>query len=1158
MLVAIVVLGGAFAYGAVHDKDSPLGFLKRIIGVVKHLLETPAPAPVPTPTPAPTPEATPTPTPEATPTPTPEATPTPTPTPRATPDVVGWFIEHRDVWPKTVTLKETREFQILSDGKVIGKINAPAGAEVPLVNLTREKAAILFGSANQEVSIESTDLLQHFEQSQAWSEARSKTRSAMEAARASEAAAAAAAVSARASQQSSSSDEFKGPITEKTFKTCSYPRLYATKEELENLKQKIATVDWAKKYYENMKNGVTPYVERHKRDPGWIVSRLAMNWEDEKHFTTFETPKTNGHMGDISLRSGNAPYPTVMDDWGRTASAPRQSIDQTKPYSSSEMAKQSAPGVTPPAVMGRWAGHMNSAILNKAYDAAQMYYFTGDKSYAKFAADIFWTFVLGASYQEQVNPKDEGGPLGFFCWETLRDAEFYSQIPLIYDFIHDYLVEDYFTSPEFLNGRGEKWSPGFKQGKAWATERVQTFFQKYLENKLKRGGGVLGNWNIVKNASAMRYALALDDDKDVFNHKGREYYVEKFLIGPTTESNGAYLDVAKANLSTKTGLWPEAPGSYGQLGAWLLMDVGNLLYHNGIDVMLHEPLLIKAGTSFPMLSFPNGRSTCWGDSGYATMNITTVEFMLAYARAKKNVELEKEYTALRKFAGDRNPEGDMAFYFFVPKLMEEESQFHYDRTSYSERHSIIFGRNLSDSPVNALAYSVYGSGVESGHKHDNGMAMELYGRGEVLGIDPGAGVDYWCEQHHTYNRKPAAHNTVIPNGENCGDNDMKINAAEPEVDAGIAPAKQASPFYQFTDTSIDYNGKADQRRVMGIVRTSPKGGFYVDIFRSKMTKDKNDHHDYLYHNIGKGLELFDSTGKQLPLASTTIDGPGYKYFTNPMCVATNGDFYGVFDSGISDIKMKTWMLGQEDRTVYSLLGPNDFRYYIHNLQALPVPTLLVRQKGEAWTRPFVAIYEPYGAGLESSVKRVRRMEKVPLSGDFVGLVVEQNDSKSRRDYILNCTDASQAQSFWDIRFEGGYGVVTTEGSGLLKGLYLGSGKSLSYKAYSLKAAGALSASLGAGSQSPAIGASLMRTRDSEELGSGGETGLSYCSDKEVTVTFPITCPAERIRHAAVCVQTADGVISSQLSLLNPLSEAGNRHIVSALLPPSKNGFIVIR
>jgi hypothetical protein len=345
---------------------------------------------------------------------------------------------------------------------------------------------------------------------------------------------------------------------------------------------------------------------------------------------------------------------------------------------------------------------------------------------------------------------------------------------------------------------------------------------------------------------------------------------------------------------------------------------------------------------------------------------------------------------------------------------------------------------------------------------------------------------------------------------------------------------------------------------MGIVRTSEKGGFYVDIFRSKMAKEKNDHHDYLYHNIGKGLELFDPAGKQLPLASTTIDGPGYKYFTNPMCVATNGDFYGIFDSGISDIKMKTWMLGQEGRTIFSLSAPNDFRYYIHNLQELPVPTLLVRQSGEAWDRPFIAVYEPYGAGAESMVKRVRRMENAPTSSNFVGLVVEQNDGSGRQDFILNCTHEDEEQRYEGIRFEGIYGVVTTKGAGMFKGMYLGSGRSLNYKAYSLKAAGALSASLGAASQSPAVGASLLRTRDSEDLGADGETGLSYSSDREVTVTFPVTCPAKIIRHAAVRLETADGEICSPLSLLNTVSETGNRHMVSALLPPAKNGRIVIR
>jgi hypothetical protein len=207
-----------------------------------------------------------------------------------------------------VKLTESREFPILADGKVLGKINAPAGAEVPLVNLTREKATILFGSANQEVPVESTDLLQHFEQSQAWAEARSKTKSAIEAARASEAAAASAA-SARSSTSlpSSSSGEFKGPITEKSFRTSAHPRVYTTKEQLDEMKQKIATVDWAKETFENIKKGVTPYVEQHKKDPEWIISRMAMNWEEGKHYTSFVTiVKQPGHDGDITLRTGNA------------------------------------------------------------------------------------------------------------------------------------------------------------------------------------------------------------------------------------------------------------------------------------------------------------------------------------------------------------------------------------------------------------------------------------------------------------------------------------------------------------------------------------------------------------------------------------------------------------------------------------------------------------------------------------------------------------------------------------------------------------------------------------------------------------------------------------------------------------------------------------
>jgi hypothetical protein len=54
-------------------------------------------------------------------------------------------------------------------------------------------------------------------------------------------------------------------------------------------------------------------------------------------------------------------------------------------------------------------------------------------------------------------------------------------------------------------------------------------------------------------------------------------------------------------------------------------------------------------------------------------------------------------------------------------------------------------------------------------------------------------------------------------------------------------------------------------------------------------------------------------------------------------------------------------LGEEDRSVFSVMAPANrgARHYVDEkywdrLQ----PTMVVRQDGEAWDRPFVAVYEP--------------------------------------------------------------------------------------------------------------------------------------------------------------------------------------------------------
>lgn len=936
------------------------------------------------------------------------------------------------------------------------------------------------------------------------------------------------------------------------FKSQDHPRVFATKADKDALWEKITRNEWAGKIYKALKLQVDTLVERHITDPQYIVSRLQMNWEEGKHYTDFYT---SGNF--VPRREGNAPYPTVRVTYGRSAvnSTSAPPYDKIEPYGNGDLMRrvEGQWKLIPFTETGLGAENTNQRIIEDAYRASIVYYFTGEKKYAKFVADILWTFIRGASYHNQLNPERESGSNGFLSYETLGDTRRFATIPLAIDFIYDYFFNEYFDSPEFKNGRkGELWAPGHPQGKAWALDRIHIMFEKNLDNKLTRGGGLVGNWNTNEHESALLYALTLDNNAEYSDSKGREYYVSQFLYGPTTRGNGAYMDVIAANLDPETGLWQEPPASYGQGSIVQLFRLGYYYFNNGIDVLTKVPVLIKAATSFPQVAFPNGYATNWGDGNYSRMQIEHAELLYSYAEKTNNKELKDKAISLLNFAGGRSFSAPYfaSLFFFMGDVPSSNKSLALPRVSYSGKLSIIFERNLSPDINNSLQYNVYGFGKNSGHRQANGMAMELYGRGEVLGIDQGTGPDYWVDQHVRFNSRSAAHNTVMPNGVSAETNkpqDLRIMYAEPDVKPGVDPAFQVSPWFQFTDTYNDFTSSAinaDQRRLMGIIRTDEKSGYYIDIFRSKTRELADKYHDYIYRNAGTSLSLFDRSGSPLVLTNSELDstsGFGYTYFQNDKSIVYNNDFYGVFNLNIKGIQMKTWMLGNEGRTLYSLTSPNAFRYYINELKPVRVPTLLVRQTGEAWNRPFVAVYEPYGNGITSSVKNVRRMKDVPLSGDFVGIAVERTDGK---DYILNAIDSVKTNNSEGVDFKGIYGVVCADNNGF-KRMYLGTGRQISWNGYSIQSTPAF---LGM------VKASLTYDKSEAEF-----SGLSYSSDKEIKLRFPfINTSKIPVKQLMVYYKTADGIFQVQSAKLNRVKGSPDRIDISIVVPAAMETRLIVR
>jgi 1,4-alpha-glucan branching enzyme len=137
--VLLVVLSGLFAgaawgFNQWRGDRPPLDALRdladRAVQWARSYFAPPPPAP-PSPTPPPTPEPTPTP------------TPSPEPAPEET-DPIAWLIENPERRPASLTLRETASFPALYEGKVVGKVEVPSGAEVKLVDIGPELVEVRF------------------------------------------------------------------------------------------------------------------------------------------------------------------------------------------------------------------------------------------------------------------------------------------------------------------------------------------------------------------------------------------------------------------------------------------------------------------------------------------------------------------------------------------------------------------------------------------------------------------------------------------------------------------------------------------------------------------------------------------------------------------------------------------------------------------------------------------------------------------------------------------------------------------------------------------------------------------------------------------------------------------------------------------------------
>lgn len=154
LLVFSALAAGGFGYAMLRFDESPQQVWRRLVDATEARAE-------PLPTPSPAPKLAPA---GATiPKPTPKATPEPSATPAAVPaakrlDPMAWLLGHRNRAPKEVTLLQSAPLSIITDGKVIGSVMVPAGANAQLEDFTPHAVDVRVLGATGRIPIEATNL----------------------------------------------------------------------------------------------------------------------------------------------------------------------------------------------------------------------------------------------------------------------------------------------------------------------------------------------------------------------------------------------------------------------------------------------------------------------------------------------------------------------------------------------------------------------------------------------------------------------------------------------------------------------------------------------------------------------------------------------------------------------------------------------------------------------------------------------------------------------------------------------------------------------------------------------------------------------------------------------------------------------------------------
>ena len=724
------------------------------------------------------------------------------------------------------------------------------------------------------------------------------------------------------------------------------------------------------------------------KQPDWLYSRLQMFWKTQAS-DVFVNGETFSHPG-----GAKAAGPTVKYNGSRSTASQynRPKLEDIIPYDDDEQGSVTyisrATGKmekTSPAKTGCNLAGVNRQIITIARDAARIYAATGDMRYGQMAAKVFDVYMKGIAYRNvpiDLNHGHQQTLVGMTTFEVIHE-DVINELTQMYPLIKNLVKEDQTI--------------------------IESGFKKWAENIIANGVPH-NNWDLFQADFIMKIALVLQDNQAYADGKGKQYYLD-YIVNQNSIRQWSMNKLIDFGFDAKSKTWYEAPG-YSTTVLGSICDFANMLDEKaGIDLFKQRPILKEAVKTSAEYLFPNHMIAGFGDTHPGYLNTGGIDHILKYATRHKDKNLISEMNLLKSAVAPKAPISEIEKYtstlFYAPNVSWIAM-----RSGMDKQHDLMASINAS----------------LGNHQHANGISLELYGKGYVLGPDAGIGRSLYSGLDYLeyYSQMPA-HNTVVVDGVSSypvmmSQHAFKVVAAYPEVSKEQPASKKLSEQKEkvsyATVSFIEPETQAQQQRTTAIVKTSAKGGFYIDVFRSKKIEGGDKMHDYFYHNLGQEMKVMDAaSGNPLDMKPTeelAFAGGhlyAYSYIYDKKSAEMQNSIKTQFVTKIQDdkvveamdgqreITMTMWMKKDENRTIFQALSPVNLEYermpnQPYKVDAQPVLTFVARQNGEAWNHPFVTVYEPSSDTEPGDIASVDFFE--PEQKGAVGILVKLKDGTTQR------------------------------------------------------------------------------------------------------------------------------------------------------------------